>query len=61
VPPVFRLFPTDDDQAQAAAKFVASQGARGIKKAVNKIKNRARIPQAQTVEQQGNRVFGWLG
>jgi len=26
VPPVFRLFPTDDNQAETAARFIASQG-----------------------------------
>jgi Periplasmic binding protein len=30
VPPVFRLFPTDDNQAEVAAKFIAKQGARSV-------------------------------
>lgn len=30
VPPVFRLFPTDDNQAQVAAEFVGKQGARSV-------------------------------
>lgn len=30
VPPVFRLFPTDDNQAEAAAKFIASQKAKRV-------------------------------
>jgi branched-chain amino acid transport system substrate-binding protein len=30
VPPVFRLFPTDDNQAEVAANFIAKQGAKSV-------------------------------